>query len=150
MPDMRMRWVACLAVPLALAAVTIAQSTPPSTTPSSKTVWDGVYTAEQAARGKTAYNTHCARCHGEKLMGNDDATPLVEKKFLEKWYGKSVGELVELTRKEMPSDGPGKLTRKQCTDMTAYLLSANGFPAGKTEMAAELDALNSILIQPKK
>src|SRR5262245_6698266 len=121
----------------------------PATAPS-RTVWDGVYTKEQADRGKKAYASLCTRCHGDALLGNDDAPALVDKKFLDKWYTKSVGELVEYTRKEMPSDGPGKLTRKQCTDITAYLLSANEFPAGKDELAAELDALNAILIQPKK
>ena len=35
----------------------------------------------------------------------------------------------------MPSDGPGKLSRRQCTDIIANLLSANGFPAGESELA---------------
>jgi hypothetical protein len=84
------------------------------------------------------------------LLGNDDAPKLVEAEFLENWEGKSVGNLVELTQKKMPTDGPGKLTRKQCTDITAYVLSANGFPAGETELAPDLDVLGGILIQAKK
>lgn len=136
-------------VSLAIALVLAAQTTAPSTAPSRST-GDGVFSAGQADRGKKAYGTLCARCHGATLLGNDDATPLVGKDFLKRWEGKSLGALVEYTRKEMPSDGPGKLTRRQCTDMAAYLLSANSFPAGQSELAPELDVLNGIPIQAKK
>jgi hypothetical protein len=50
----------------------------------------------------------------------------------------------------MPSDGPGDLTRQDCTDMIAYLLSANGFPAGKADLATEAEAQKEIVIEPKK
>ena len=128
-----------------LVVATIAQSAAPV-----KSVWDGVYSKEQADRGKKAYNSLCARCHGETLLGNDAAKPLVGKEFLERWEGKPVSELVELTRTNMPSDGPGKLTRKQSTELATYVLSANSFPAGTNELAAELAILNTILIKEKK
>ena len=32
-------------------------------------VWDGVFTAEQARRGETAYLSACASCHGTGLEG---------------------------------------------------------------------------------
>jgi mono/diheme cytochrome c family protein len=140
---------AATTVPLILAGPTTVASTGPSTAPS-RTVWDGVYSSEQAARGQKVYNASCARCHADNLMGNDDAPQLIDKEFLSKWNGKPVGSLVELTRKTMPSDGPGKLTRKVCTDITAYLLSANDFPAGQSDLAPDPDVLNGILIQSKK
>ena len=132
-------------LPLSLVVATIAQSAAPV-----KSVWDGVYSKEQADRGKKSYSSLCARCHGETLLGNDAAKPLVGKDFLERWEGKSVGEMVELTRTNMPSDGPGKLTRKQSTDIATYLLSANSFPVGTNELAAELEVLDAILIKEKK
>lgn len=116
----------------------------------SRSVWDGVYSKEQAGRGQTAYNSKCARCHGENLMGGEDSPALVDRDFLEKWNGKSVGSLVEVIRKTMPSDGPGKLTRQQCTDITAYLLSVNGFPPGNGDLPGDPDVLNAILLQAKK
>lgn len=61
-----------------------------------------------------------------------------------------MGSLIEETRKKMPSDGPGKLSRQQCTDVTAYLLSANGFPAGSGDLATDLEITNQILITDKK
>ena len=130
---------------LSLVVATIAQTVAPS-----KSVWDGVYSKEQADRGKKSYNSLCARCHGETLLGNDAAKPLVGKEFLERWEGKSVSDLVELTRTNMPSDGPGKLTRKQSTELATYVLSANGFPAGTNELAPELAVLDAILIKEKK
>src|ERR1700677_4631375 len=33
-------------------------------------VWDGVYTAEQADRGKALYGKQCASCHGAGLDGS--------------------------------------------------------------------------------
>jgi mono/diheme cytochrome c family protein len=113
-------------------------------------VWDGVYSKQQADRGQTGYNSKCARCHGDALLGGENSPPLVDREFLEKWNGKSVGSLVELIRTTMPSDGPGRLSRQQCADLAAYLLSANSFPAGDKELATGDDALNEILIQAKK
>ena len=116
----------------------------------SRSVWDGVFSKDQVSRGQTAYNSQCARCHGEALLGGESSPPLVDKDFLDKWNGKAVGSLVELTRKTMPSDGPGKLSRRQCTDIAAYILSANGFPAGKIDLDSDLAMQNEILIQPKQ
>lgn len=113
-------------------------------------VWDGVYSKAQSSRGQKLYEAQCSRCHGEALLGGENSPPLVDKDFLEKWHGKSVGSLVELTRKTMPSDGPGKLTRRQSTDIIAYMLSASGFPAGETELPADPAVLDEILILPKK
>jgi mono/diheme cytochrome c family protein len=116
----------------------------------STSVWDGVYSKDQASRGQTAYNSKCARCHGEALLGGENSPPLVDRDFLDKWEGKPVSLLVELIRTTMPADGPGKLSRQQCTDMTAYLLSANGFPAGNSDLPADAEALKEILLKAKK
>ena len=116
----------------------------------SRSVWDGVYSADQAGRGQTAYNSKCARCHGEALLGGENSPALVDQDFLEKWHGRSVGALVELIRKTMPSDGPGKLSRQQCTDIGAYVLSSNGFPAGKSELTSDAAVLDEIVFQSKQ
>ena len=135
-----MRFAATTALFLILIASAVAAS---------RSVWSGVYSQDQASRGQKAYNSQCARCHGEALLGGENSPPLVDPDFLDKWYGKSVGSLVDFTRKTMPSDGPGKLSRRQCTDMIAYLLSANGFPAGESDLDSDAAVLNEILIQPK-
>jgi mono/diheme cytochrome c family protein len=128
-----------------------ATATAPATKPAAgRTTADGVYNAAQLARGKAAYLISCARCHGETLLGNDDAVPLVGDAFVKEWTGESVGKLVEYTRTQMPSDGPGRMTRKEITDIVVYLLNANGLPEGKAELSSELNDLNGILIQVKK
>src|SRR4051812_38389583 len=96
-----------LAAGLALSLLTGADSPAPG-----RSILDGVYSKDQVARGRKEYDSLCARCHGEALGGGEDSPKLVEEEFLKGWYGKSVGELVEYTREEMPSDGPGELTRK--------------------------------------
>ena len=35
-----------------------------------KKVWDGVFTAAQAARGKAPFERSCARCHNVELAGS--------------------------------------------------------------------------------
>ncbi len=51
----------------------------------SRSVWDGAYTKEQSARGKTAYLEVCAKCHGETLSGGEGAPALVGKDFVKNW-----------------------------------------------------------------
>ena len=49
--------------------------------PPTKSVWDGVYTEEQAKRGEPLYSQQCASCHGAELMGGEMAPPLAERRF---------------------------------------------------------------------
>jgi mono/diheme cytochrome c family protein len=116
----------------------------------SRSVWDGTYTKPQAARGKIVYEQTCSRCHGETLLGGDDAKPLVGEAFLQKWDGQSVGKLFDVIRRTMPDDGPAVLSRRQSADVVAYVLAANGFPAGPTELESEDAPLNEILIKAKR
>ena len=54
-------------------------------------VWDGVYTADQAKRGETAYLQACAGCHGTGLEGGDMTPPLVGGAFTSNWNDLTVG-----------------------------------------------------------
>ena len=107
----------------------------------SRSVWDGVYTKEQSSRGQARYREECAKCHAENLMGGEAAPALVGRDFLQKWTGKTVGDLFESMRKTMPSDDPGSLSRREYADIVAYLLGSNEFPAGPKELASEIAAL---------
>lgn len=138
--------ITLLAAGLALSIMMGAEPAPAT----SRSAWDGVFSKEQVERGRRLYNAQCARCHGEALGGGEASPGLVDEIFFNVWAGKTVGELVEYNRTRMPSDGPGKITRKRCTDIVAYLLSANGFPAGEGELPAALEILNQITITRKK
>jgi len=111
---------------------------------SARSLWDGVYTQEQAKRGEVAYGEHCARCHGTDLMSGDSVPPLAGTDFLSTWNTKTLGDLFDRIRTSMPADQPGTLNRQQASDIVAYLLNANKFPAGKTELATQSDALKQI------
>lgn len=110
-------------------------------------VWDGVYTEEQAKRGEAIYYQRCAACHGAGLEGGDMSPALTGGIFTSTWNDLTVGDLFERIRVGMPLDNPGSLSRAQSADVTAFLLKANKWPAGSTELPRELPALNEIKIQ---
>jgi mono/diheme cytochrome c family protein len=112
--------------------------------PAARSVWDGVYSEAQARRGAAVYERHCAKCHGSSLEGGESAGPLTGATFTANRNGVSVADLFERTRVSMPLDRPGTLTRQQTADVLAYVLSANGFPAGKTELARQPELLKAI------
>ena len=115
-----------------------------------RSVWDGVYTEEQAKRGEAIYGRECASCHGTELTGNDEAPALSGPAFLANWDGLSVGDLSERVRRSMPPNKLGRLTRQQITDIVCYVLGFNGFPAGKTELDPKTDLQRQIRIEATK
>jgi len=100
-------------------------------------VWDGVYTAEQTRRGETAYLQTCASCHGTALEGGDMTPPLVGGAFTSNWNDLTVGDLFDRIRTTMPLDNPGRLSRTQTADVIAFVLKANDWPTGTTELPAD-------------
>jgi len=114
-----------------------------------KTTMDGVYTADQATRGKTQYSQACANCHMDDLSGSGQALPLAGDAFTETWEGQSVGDLFDLIHNTMPQDKPGTLSPDATVDVIAYLLQFNKFPTGSTELKSDPAALKNILITKK-
>jgi len=115
-----------------------------------KTVWDGVYTAEQADRGKALYAQWCAGCHSADLRGDGTSPSLVEEGFAFQWNDTSVGELFEQIRKLMPSDRPNSLPPQSYRDIVAFIFQSNTYPAGASELPEDLAALNLIRITAKR
>lgn len=116
-----------------------------------RTVWDGVYTDEQATRGEALYGEHCVRCHGATLQGNGEgAKPLTDAAFKSTWNGVPLGALFDRVRLSMPQDKPGSMTRQQVADLLAFILRANKFPAGKDELVRQTDLLNAIMFKSEK
>jgi len=109
-------------------------------------VWAGVYTKEQGERGHALYLEKCAKCHTESLTGQPPAPALRGTGFMLNWNGKSVRDLQSRIRSTMPADQPGSLTRPESFEVAAFLLSANGFPAGASELAGTPAQLSEILI----
>jgi sugar lactone lactonase YvrE/mono/diheme cytochrome c family protein len=126
---------------IALAAVAALQG---------QTVWDGVYTDAQAERGKPLYNKHCASCHAELMSGGETAPALAGGDFLSNWNGLTVGDLFDRIRTTMPLGSPGKLSREVDSDITAYVLKFNRFPAGAKDLDQRSEVLKQIHIDPAK
>jgi S-disulfanyl-L-cysteine oxidoreductase SoxD len=130
-------------------------------TAAKRTIVDGVYTTEQAKRGREQYRKRCVLCHldngqgqqavpeiaGQSLEreGDAEAPPIAGDEFLAKWNGHSVRELFERTS-TMPVGSPGSLTPQQYADLVALILEMNKLPAGTQELPADRDALERITI----
>ncbi len=102
-----------------------------------RTVWDGVYTEAQAARGMMAFGQSCSGCHALAPQGK---APLVGDAFWKSFAQKSVGDLLEFVSTYMPNGNPGSLTEPTYRDIVALMLKSNGFPAGTTELGGNTTA----------
>jgi cytochrome c len=118
--------------------------------PPQRSIWDGVYTDEQAKRGEPLYHLRCASCHGDKLTGGESAPPLMGGQFLSNWNGLTLDVLFERIRTSMPSDNPAKVARPAKADILAYILSMNSFPAGKTELQYKSELMKDVVIEANK
>lgn len=113
-------------------------------------IWDGVYTKDQAKRGEALYVQNCSSCHGPDLSGNDEAAALAGPVFLSSWDGLSVGDLANRVRVSMPPNNLGKLSRQQIVDILSYVLSFNNFPAGKSELDPKPELLKLVRVEATK
>jgi mono/diheme cytochrome c family protein len=110
------------------------------------TVWDKVYTAEQAARGKEAYMADCSACHSEDLGGSGYAPALKGDEFAFTWNDKTVGDFFDRIRKLMPPDNPGSLPAERYRDVIAFVLQENKYPSGDRDLGVDAAALRLIKI----
>jgi hypothetical protein len=117
-----------------------------------QSVWDGVYTEAQAVRGERQYGRSCEQCHGVNMSGDpvEEIPSLVLDSFMTDWNGKSVKDLFDTVKRSMPKDKPGSLGTGAYVDVVAYLLQANKFPAGTTELSRVPERLEPIVIERSK
>lgn len=113
-------------------------------------VWGGVFTAEQAERGKIAYAEQCAACHGAGAAGIDVAPALAGSGFLNNWNNTTAGDLFTRIKDTMPLSAPGSLPGREVADIQAYLFQINGFPAGQVALPPNAQMMAAIKIQAQK
>ena len=89
-----------------------------------KTVKDGVFTAAQVETGKNVYDSSCKTCHDMRFY----------RDILKSYNNQPVLWLWESILGTMPADNPGSLMLDEYTDVIAYILSENGFPAGDAKL----------------
>ena len=102
---------------------------------------DGLYTDEQASRGKDVYLNSCRSCHTP--ASHTGAT------FNQWWRGKHLSDLFAFVSTRMPKNDPGSLAPDDVADVMAYLLKMNQMPVGSAELPADADSLKKFRIETK-
>jgi PQQ-dependent dehydrogenase (methanol/ethanol family) len=95
----------------------------------------GYYTRAQAASGAAVYTAHCQQCHGVSLEGQSG--PALAGTAFKKYVGRAgtAASLYDFISRQMPADKPGSLSQQNYLDVTAYLISRNGYPAGDVALS---------------
>ena len=117
-----------------------------------KTVWDGVYTEEQATRGQQAYKEVCGHCHRDNLTGGGSeagAPALAGPIFTVRWRDQPLADMFVTIGTTMPKNKPDSMMHKVVADIVSFILKANDFPAGKGELPPNLEALKGIVVTEK-
>ena len=89
----------------------------------------GVFTTEQAIRGKKAYADKCAECHGDSLEGGRGGR-LVGPGFLDSTGYMTMDRFYDYVSRVMPLNNPGSLDADTYAAIVAFILSQNGAAPG--------------------
>jgi mono/diheme cytochrome c family protein len=100
----------------------------------------GVFSADQAGRGRRIYLGQCRSCHN----------PSTGEAFAKVWGGKTVAELFTYIWESMPPNDPRTLSYTDDADIIGFLLQSAGMPAGSRELPADREALKAIRIEMSK
>ena len=141
------KWMLALAGVVWLCSVSYAVVARAAEQPAGKASPLHLYTDAQAKRGHAAVVQQCVSCHSEDLNGGQGELNLSNDRFLYQWGNVSLGELASLIQTTMPVYAPNTLTVQQSTDIVAYVLWLNAYPAGDKELPADLEALRKITLQ---
>ena len=99
---------------------------------------DGVFSVEQAERGRQTYAKACVQCHVLEWYTGE---------VLRAWEGRSLFDLFTVISTTMPENNPGSLGRRDYVDVIAYILSLNGMPAGDQDISTGSSRLRQILVR---
>jgi S-disulfanyl-L-cysteine oxidoreductase SoxD len=103
---------------------------------------NGIYTDEQALRGRDVYLGSCKSCHSPQ--SHTGAT------FNQWWRGKQLSDLFTFVKTRMPKNDPGSLAPEDAADVIAYLLKMNAMPVGENELYPDADSLKQFRIEAKR
>jgi len=96
----------------------------------------GVYTDAQAQLGKRLYDRVCVDCHEMAEFRSGD--------FLGQYVGGNLYDLYQYMIESMPEDAPGSRSPSEYAAAVAFILRANGFPAGQADLPADEARLKAI------
>jgi mono/diheme cytochrome c family protein len=142
-PDWTPLILACIVVSCVRPATAQAPASKPPPAKAQLTTLSGVYTTEQASRGKEVYAGYCINCH--TAASHTGAT------FRKWWAGRRMSDLFEFVSGRMPKNEPGSLAPEEYADVIAYLMKMNVMPPGKAELPADATELQKIrIVSPTK
>src|SRR5580698_3521628 len=95
-----------------------------------------VFTAGQAAAGRSAYQAQCASCHQDNLAGRNEAPQLAGSNFMNAWSGRTIHDLVAYIQASMPPGNGGSLGEATYVEIAAWVLQSNGARAGAQPLTA--------------
>jgi cytochrome c len=113
-----------------------------------KTVWDRVFSEAQAGRGEALYKKSCTVCHRDDLTGSD-GPPLRGLDFFIRWREQTVAEMLDEIQATMPVSNPGSLDPQTYLDIVSFLFKFNGVPVGTSDLPANSDVLEKIVVTEK-
>jgi mono/diheme cytochrome c family protein len=108
-----------------------------------------LYTAAQAEEGEYLFVHKCAECHGSQMEGLS-APPLKGPDFQRRAAARNLNlqSLLTFVSLYMPRYAPGSLTPVQYSDIVAFILQQNGYPAGSSELSAATPDLKDLSFSP--
>ena len=124
-------------------------ATPVAQRAGEKQMWDGVYTAAQAARGKALFQNSCSRCHNPELIGSERGPALKGELFWSHWEDDALLTLFTKIRDTMPQGGIESVPDEGKLDILAHILSMNEVPAGPEELSLKPGVLENIFVSKK-
>jgi PQQ-dependent dehydrogenase (methanol/ethanol family) len=94
------------------------------------------FTLEQAQAGSLVYSESCAVCHDPDLLGKSGPA-LIGPWVLDEWTSgnRTIEDLRNYLKENMPLTAPGTLTEAQYIDVTAFLLSKNDYKPGRIALS---------------
>ena len=77
-----------------------------------RSITDGVYSSQQAERGRAVYQAQCESCHANALLsqGAGVGPPLIGDVFMSNWSARPLSDVVDKIQKTMPFYMPGSLS----------------------------------------
>jgi quinoprotein glucose dehydrogenase len=134
---------------LSVVALALFSRTPSATAQNSAApIWNGVFTNEQAERGKADFAQSCTRCHGQDLAGQT-APSLNGNRFITAWENENLYKLFVKIRDTMPPNFGTILTDDAKLDVMAFILRTNGYPTGSEELKVDAEKLEGIQVVRK-
>lgn len=116
---------------------------PPPSEPPAATAFEegtGVYSVEQAARGREAFVETCVECHASSEFRGRD--------FEFDWRRRTAWDLYRQLRRTMPDDFPGTLAPQTYVDIIAYVLELNDYTPGGPNLSPDEASLRRVPLGP--